>query len=64
MGRQVGHQRGLGQAGLRVDLQHDELARTSGAVVVSKVRTAYAAAAERHVRPQSQLLDIDGKYFL
>ena len=48
---QLGHQRGLGHAGLRVDLQHDELTRTSGAVVVAEIGTTDAATSESAMRP-------------
>ena len=52
MGRQLGYQGRLGHAGLRVDLQYDEFTRTSGAIVVSKIRTAHAAAAKCLMGPQ------------
>src|SRR5271154_3126115 len=57
MRRDLGHEGCLGHAGLRIDFQYDELARTSGAVVISKVGPAYAATAQRLVRLERQLLD-------
>lgn len=58
MSRHFWHERGLCHSRLGVHLQYDELARTSGAVVVSEVGPAYAATAESSMSLKRQLLDI------
>jgi len=57
MSRHFWHERGLRHPGLSVDFQYDEFARTSGAVVVPKVRAAYATAPECSMSLKRQLLN-------
>ena len=52
MRRELGDERGFGHAGLGVDLQADQFPRPLDPVVEAEIRSTYAAAAERLVRPQ------------
>src|ERR1700683_878260 len=51
----LGHKRCLGHTRLCIDLKTDQL--TSSPIVITKVRTAYAAAAKRVVGSQSESAD-------
>ena len=52
MGREFGHKRRLGHAGLSVHLEAEQSLRPLDAVVVAEIRPAHAPAAESLVRPQ------------
>src|SRR5438105_14362534 len=49
---ELGHERRLGHAGLRVDLETDKSPSPFDALVVAEVRTAHAPAAQRAMRRQ------------
>ena len=63
MGREFGHQRRLGHAGLGVDLEADEFLRPR-TVVIAEIRPAHAPAAERAMRRKRQILAPVGKYLV
>src|SRR5438309_9689946 len=56
--RKLGHERRLGHAGLRVDLETDESPGPLDAVVVAEIRSAHAPAAQRAMRRQCYSSDL------
>src|SRR5215472_12867367 len=56
IGSKFRHERGLGHAGLGIDLKADQLSRPP--IVVAKVRAADPTAAKRVMRSQSQSSDL------
>src|SRR6266540_6616357 len=58
IGSELGNERGLGHAGLRVDLKADQSRRSAEAIVVTEIRATDAAAAERAMRGRREPADL------
>src|SRR2546430_16824205 len=58
MGRDLGHQRGLGHAGLRVDFETEQTPRPLRGIVVAEIRTAHPPAPERTMGRKRQSSDL------